>query len=79
MGRIGGGELLLILLIALLLFGPSKLSELGKGLGEGLKNFKKGMSDPQPTDPKPTAVLTTDAPAAPPTDKPAEPTDQTKN
>jgi len=44
MGRIGGGELLLILLIALLVFGPSKLADMGKGLGEGLKNFKKGIS-----------------------------------
>ena len=44
MGRIGGGELLLILLIALLVFGPSKLADMGKGLGEGLKNFKKGLS-----------------------------------
>lgn len=44
MGRIGGGELLLILLLALLIFGPSKLADMGKGLGEGLKNFKKGLS-----------------------------------
>ena len=41
MGRIGGGELLLILFVALLIFGPSKLADMGKGLGEGLKNFKK--------------------------------------
>lgn len=44
MGRLGGGEILLILLIALLIFGPSKLADMGKGLGEGLKNFKKGIS-----------------------------------
>ncbi len=43
MGRIGGGELLLILLVALLIFGPGKLADMGKGLGEGLKNFKKGL------------------------------------
>jgi len=45
MGRIGGGELLLIALIALLLFGASRLSDIGKGLGEGIKNFKKGLKD----------------------------------
>ena len=45
MGRIGGGELLLILAVALLIFGPSKLADLGKSLGEGLKNFKRGISD----------------------------------
>jgi sec-independent protein translocase protein TatA len=45
MGRIGGGELLLIALIALLVFGAGRLSDIGKGLGEGIKNFKKGMKD----------------------------------
>ena len=45
MGRIGGGELLLIALIALLLFGASRLSDIGRGLGEGIKNFKKGLKD----------------------------------
>ena len=44
MGRIGGGELLLILFVALLVFGPGKLADMGKGLGEGLKNFKKGLA-----------------------------------
>jgi sec-independent protein translocase protein TatA len=45
MGRIGGGELLLIALIALLVFGAGRLSDIGKGLGEGIKNFKKGLKD----------------------------------
>ena len=45
MGRIGGGELLLIALIALLVFGAGRLSDIGKGLGEGIKNFKKGIKD----------------------------------
>ncbi len=45
MGRIGGGELLLIALIAVLLFGASRLADIGKGLGEGIKNFKKGLKD----------------------------------
>ncbi len=54
MGRIGATELLLILAIALLLFGPSKLAAMGKGLAEGLKNLKKGLSpDDQPKDPPP--------------------------
>ena len=44
MGRLGGGEILLILVIALLVFGPSKLADMGKGLGEGLRNFKKGIA-----------------------------------
>src|SRR3954466_6552232 len=53
MGRIGGGELLLIALIALLIFGAGRLSDIGKGLGEGIKNFKKGIKDDTaPPDPK---------------------------
>jgi sec-independent protein translocase protein TatA len=38
--RIGPTELLLILAIALLLFGPSKLPDLGKALGKSIKEFK---------------------------------------
>ena len=38
-------HLLVIGLVAVLFFGPSKLSELGKGLGEGIKNFKSGLKD----------------------------------
>ncbi len=63
MGRIGATELLLILAIALLIFGPSKLADMGKGLGEGLKNFKKGLSPedeakkPEPPPPAPNAPV----------------------
>jgi len=38
-------HLLVILFIALLVFGPSKLSELGKGLGQGIRNFKEAVND----------------------------------
>jgi sec-independent protein translocase protein TatA len=44
-GKIGIPELLVILGIALLIFGPSKLADLGKGLGEGIKNFKSAVKD----------------------------------
>jgi sec-independent protein translocase protein TatA len=44
-GKIGLPELLLILGIALLIFGPKKLGELGKGLGEGIRNFRSSMSE----------------------------------
>jgi len=37
-------HLLVILFIALLVFGPKKLPELGKGLGEGIRGFKEAMS-----------------------------------
>lgn len=40
MGRIGIGELILVLVIALVIFGPSKLPEVGKAVGKGLREFK---------------------------------------
>jgi len=42
-GKLGMPELLVILGIALLIFGPGKLSDLGKGLGDGIRNFKSAM------------------------------------
>ncbi len=45
-------HLILILVIALLIFGPSKLADLGKGLGEGIRNFKGALKeDPAPPQP----------------------------
>lgn len=41
MGRIGMTEIILILLVVVLLFGGRKIPELMKGLGQGLKDFKK--------------------------------------
>lgn len=38
-------HILLIIAIALLLFGPAKFASLGKGLGEGIRNFKSAMKD----------------------------------
>jgi sec-independent protein translocase protein TatA len=43
--NIGPFELLLILGIVILLFGVRKLPELGRGLGEGIKNFRSSMKD----------------------------------
>lgn len=39
----GFQELLVILLIVIIIFGASKLPQLGKGLGEGIRNFKSGL------------------------------------
>lgn len=43
---IGTTELVLIVAVALLLFGGKKLPELMRGLGQGVKEFKKGMNEP---------------------------------
>ena len=62
MGDIGVPELLLIFGIALLIFGPRKIGELGKGLGEGIRHFKAGLREPS----EEPAATTSSAPAATP-------------
>jgi sec-independent protein translocase protein TatA len=52
---IGIPELLVILLIVVILFGAGKLPKLGKGLGEGIRNFKSGLKGDEapPTEEEP--------------------------
>lgn len=44
-GELGLPELLFILGIALLIFGPRRLGDLGKSLGEGIRNFRSAMKE----------------------------------
>ncbi len=53
----GGFELVLILAVVLLLFGGKKIPQLAKGLGEGIRNFKKSVKEDDETE-----VASTDAP-----------------
>jgi sec-independent protein translocase protein TatA len=43
--RLGIPELLVIFAIALLIFGPGKLADLGRGMGEGIKNFRSSLKE----------------------------------
>lgn len=43
--NLGTGEIVLIVLVVLLLFGGRKIPELMKGLGKGVKSFKQGMNE----------------------------------
>ena len=43
--NIGFGELLIILVVVLVLFGAKRIPELAKGLGKGISEFKKGLKD----------------------------------
>lgn len=45
LGGIGAPEVIVIALIALLLFGAGRIADIGKGLGQGIKNFKQGIKE----------------------------------
>jgi sec-independent protein translocase protein TatA len=85
MGSIGMPEMLVILVIALIIFGPRKLPELGKSLGKSLAEFKRASNDLRSTleeeikveeqqkrPPSPPAIP---AQAAPPVDETHAPAD----
>ena len=46
--RLGLGEILVVLALALLFFGPSKLPALGASLGEAIRGFKRGLASEEP-------------------------------
>ena len=50
--NIGMGELVLILLIVLLLFGAKRLPEIAKGMGKSIRSFKDGLSDAADIEPQ---------------------------
>ena len=54
--RLGMGELVVILIIVVVLFGANKLPQLGAGLGEGIRSFKRAMNGDED---KPTTTTTT--------------------
>jgi sec-independent protein translocase protein TatA len=51
-GSIGAGELLILLLVVLLVFGPKRLPEMGRSLGRGMREFKNSVTkdDQQPAE-----------------------------
>ena len=50
---IGMPELIIILLIAVMLFGASRLPQIGEGLGKAIKGFRKSVSEPDPVEGSP--------------------------
>lgn len=46
-GGLGMPELIIILVIALIFFGPGKLPELGSSIGKAIRGFKKSLEDPE--------------------------------
>ncbi len=52
-GSLGLPELLIIFVLVLLIFGSGRIASLGKGLGEGIRNFKQGLKGDEPSERKP--------------------------
>jgi sec-independent protein translocase protein TatA len=50
----GMGEMVIILVIVLVLFGANRLPQLAKGMGESIRNFKSGMSEAEAEEEKPS-------------------------
>ena len=65
MGSFGSGELIIVLIIVLLVFGGSQLPKLAKNLGKAQKEFKEGLAEGMKDD-KPAAQSTPQATVAPP-------------
>ncbi|MBI3750986.1 MAG: twin-arginine translocase TatA/TatE family subunit [Chloroflexi bacterium] len=85
LGNIGAPELIIIVVIALIIFGPGKLPEVAQSLGRGVREFRKAASDvteatkldapaPSPTTtvvPPASAAVPPVAPASPPAEPPS--------
>ena len=57
---LGMPELIIILIIILVLFGANRLPEIGRGVGQAIKNFKKATSEPDEIDVTPKKEVTED-------------------
>jgi len=53
MGGLSLGHWLIVLVVVALIFGPKRFAEMGAGLGKGIKNFKKGISEDEAEGNKP--------------------------
>lgn len=68
-GNIGITEVVIVLVIVLIIFGPKRLPELGRSIGHGIREFRGSISGDSDSDAKPPALEKSDAPAPAPADK----------
>jgi sec-independent protein translocase protein TatA len=66
LGNIGPLEIGIVLVVALLVFGPQRLPELGSGLGRGIRDFKSGLEGHHEEDEDQTAIATSESTVAAP-------------
>jgi sec-independent protein translocase protein TatA len=67
-GWIGPGEIVILLIVALLVFGPKRLPEMGRSIGKGMREFKTSLTMSDDDDAVPE--LPVEEPATPPKPKP---------
>jgi sec-independent protein translocase protein TatA len=65
LGDIGPLEIVVVLIIALIVFGPKRLPELGNGLGRGIREFKESVTGEKRDEVEPKAVTAAEATSAP--------------
>ena len=68
MGSIGFPEILVIAVVAILLFGAGRIADIGKGLGQGIKNFKQGLKEAEDIGSDKDKEKSVEPKALPPTD-----------
>jgi sec-independent protein translocase protein TatA len=76
--NLGFGELLLIFIVVILVFGSSKLPQLGDALGKGIKNFKRTINEPDSIDVTPKKDAAAPAVQAPGVQVPPPPSTVSK-
>jgi sec-independent protein translocase protein TatA len=80
MGSLSPIHWLLVIIVLLLVFGPTRLAGAGKGLGEGIRSFKKGLSEDSDDEKKAEKSDKAEEPKAlEPAEKPAPKTDEQKS
>ncbi len=66
---LGAPELLIILAIVVVLFGATRIGDIGKGIGRGIKEFRREIKDAQDDEPSTKVESTTTPPASTPEDE----------
>lgn len=66
-GNLGAGEIIIVVLVILIFFGPKKIPEIAQGIGKGMREFKKAMRDVE------DGIKNSDTAAAPAAQKTLEP------
>jgi sec-independent protein translocase protein TatA len=73
LGNIGPLEIIVVLIIALVVFGPKRLPELGNSLGKGIREFRSTVTGEKDDDDDDVKAISASQPAAAPVEQPAEP------